>query len=93
MPATASAAPQRRLGRPRAWQLAALLLCVPTLVPLAAALWSWSAVDAALLEHLQSYVLPAAVANTAILLVLVLVGVLVVGVVSAGLVALTEFPG
>ena len=93
MPATASAAPPRSLGRPRGWQLAALLLCVPTLVPLGAALWSWSAVDAALLEHLRSYVLPAAVANTAILLLLVLVGVLVVGVVSAGLVALTDFPG
>ena len=66
---------------------------MPTLVPLGAALWSWSAVDAALLEHLRSYVLPAAVANTAILLLLVLVGVLVVGVVSAGLVALTDFPG
>lgn len=75
------------------WQLAALLLCVPTLIPLGAALWSWSAVEPELLGHLRTYVLPAAVMNTASLLVAVLAGVLLVGVTCAGLIALTEFPG
>lgn len=70
-----------------------MLLCIPTLIPLGASLWSWSEVDPQLLAHLRSYVLPAAVANTALLLITVLIGVLVVGVTSAGLVALTEFPG
>lgn len=76
-----------------AWQLAALLLCVPTVIPLAAAAWSWTDIDSELLAHLGRFVLPSAALDTLALLGTVLVGVLVVGVTSAALVALTDFPG
>jgi iron(III) transport system permease protein len=73
--------------------LAATLLCLPTLIPLGAAAWSWTDIEAGLLQHLLRFVLPDATANTLALMVGVLGGVLLLGVSTSALVALTEFPG
>lgn len=95
MPAIAEAPAYRstRWGIGRLLPLAAALLCLPTLIPLGAAAWSWTAVDAELLEHLLRFVLPDATGNTLALMIGVLAGVLLLGVSTSALVALTEFPG
>lgn len=95
MPGIAETAAYRRTrpGAKALLPLAAALLCLPTLIPLGAAAWSWMALDADLLEHLLRFVLPDAAGNTLTLMLGVLAGVLLLGVSTSALVALTEFPG
>lgn len=93
MPAIADVKPGSSALSGRLLSLLALLLCIPPLIPLVAAAWSWTAIDAELLAHLRDYVLPRAAGNTLALMLGVLSGVLLLGVSSAALVALTEFPG
>lgn len=84
---------RRRIGWNPGWGWLPLLLCVPTLIPLAAAGGAWWSIDPDTLRHLMSSVLPQAASNTLWLLGLVLVGVCVVGISTAALIALTDFPG
>lgn len=86
----------RRLSRGGAragWRSLALLVCLPVLIPLGAALWSWTMVDSEVLAHVRSHVLPLASFNTTVLLLLVGAGVVALGVGVAAPVALLEFPG
>ncbi len=84
---------RRRSARGRDWQLLALLLCLPTCVPLLAAALAWTHEDAATTSHLLEHVLPLASANTLWLVLGVVLGSTLIGTTLAALVALTEFPG
>lgn len=75
------------------WPLVAVLLALPTLVPLAAALSSFTRLDAELWSHLSEYVLPQVLPTTLLLLVIVAFGVSALGTSLALLVGLFEFPG
>ena len=75
------------------WPLIAVLLALPTLVPLAAALSSFTRLDADLWSHLSEYVLPHVLPTTVLLLIIVSAGVSILGTALAVLVALFEFPG
>ncbi|MFP5358137.1 MAG: ABC transporter permease [Gammaproteobacteria bacterium] len=83
-------------GRPPAlggWLPLALLLALPTLLPLLAVAASFTRVDAELWAHFRHYLLPQVTANTLWLLAGVGLGVSLLGTLLAALVALTEFPG
>ena len=75
------------------WALAAVLIGLPMLLPLAAVAASYFHVDAALWAHFAQHVLPEVALNTLWLLVGVGIGVSLLGTALAALVALTEFPG
>lgn len=77
----------------KGWPLIAVILAFPTLLPLAAALSSFTRLDAELWSHLSDYVLPQVLPTTLVLLVAVSVGVCVLGTTLAVLVGLFEFPG
>lgn len=77
----------------RAWPLVAVLLALPTLLPLAAALASFTRIDADLWSHLSTYVLPQVLPDTLSLLAGVSLGVSVMGTGLAVLVTLFDFPG
>lgn len=75
------------------WPLIAVVLAFPTLLPLAAALSSFTRLDAALWSHLSDYVLPQVLPTTLQLLLVVSIGVSLLGTALAVLVGLFEFPG
>jgi iron(III) transport system permease protein len=75
------------------WPLIAVLVALPTLVPLAAALSSFTRLDAELWSHLSEYVLPQVLPTTLQLLLIVSIGVSVLGTSLALLIGLFEFPG
>ena len=75
------------------WPLIAVILAIPTLLPLAAALSSFTRLDAELWSHLSDYVLPQVLPTTLLLLVFVSAGVSVLGTALALLIGLFEFPG
>lgn len=77
----------------KGWPLIAVILAVPTLMPLVAALTSFTRLDAELWSHLSDYVLPQVLPTTLALLVVVSTGVCVLGTTLAVLVGLFEFPG
>ncbi|MGQ0503005.1 MAG: ABC transporter permease [Panacagrimonas sp.] len=77
----------------RGWPLLAVLIALPTLLPLAAALTSFTRVDAELWSHLSTYVLPQVLPDTLILLAGVSLGVSVTGAGLAVLVSMFSFPG
>ena len=77
----------------RAWPFVAALVAAPTLLPLAAALGSFTRIDAELWSHLSDYVLPQVLPTTLVLLLAVSVGVSLLGTALAVLVSLFEFPG
>lgn len=95
MSATAEALPAPR-HLPRRFgglSLLALLLCLPSLVPLLAALGALLRPDPDTLGHLWQYTLPRVGDNTLWLLLGVGAGTAVLGTTLAALVALTDFPG
>lgn len=75
------------------WQLICVLIAAPTLLPLVAALGSFTRIDAQLWSHLAEYVLPHVLPTTLILLLLVSLGVCLLGTGLAVLISLCEFPG
>ena len=75
------------------WALAAVLIALPTLLPLLAVAASYLHVDGALWAHFAQHVLPDVALNTLWLLIGVGLGVSLLGTALAALVALTEFPG
>ncbi len=75
------------------WPLLALLLALPTLLPLGAALSAFTRLDAQLWSHLADYVLPYVMPNTLWLLLCVSLGVSLIGTALALLVGLFDFPG
>ncbi len=76
-----------------AWRWAARVLALLVLVPLAVLFSSWVYLEPALWRHLWQTVLPALLANTAVLVLGVSTGTLLLGVPLAWLVARCEFPG
>jgi iron(III) transport system permease protein len=77
----------------RHWQILALLVCLPTLLPLGATLFALLTPDAALWAHLLDYVLPEVTVNTLWLLLGVGSASALLGTPLPALVALCEFPG
>ncbi len=71
----------------------AVLLALPTLIPIGASLVALTRLDAELWSHLTHYVLPHVLPNTLWLLAGVSLGVSVLGTALALLVGLFEFPG
>lgn len=90
---TLSPAGKGRRGRFGGLSLLALALCLPSAVPLIAALAALLNPDPDMLGHLWRHTLPRVSVNTFWLLLGVGVGTAVLGTVMAALVALTEFPG
>ncbi|MGH8516718.1 MAG: ABC transporter permease, partial [Panacagrimonas sp.] len=68
-------------------------MALPTLLPLAAALSSFTRLDAMLWSHLSDYVLPQVLPTTLLLLLFVSLGVSLLGTTLALLIGLFEFPG
>lgn len=96
MSAIADAIPPARPGQRRRFgglSLLALALCLPSAVPLVAALAALFNPDPEMLGHLWQHTLPRVGANTFWLLLGVGVGTAVLGTALAALIALTEFPG
>jgi iron(III) transport system permease protein len=91
--AAAALPPLRRAGGHPLWPWLALLLCVPTLLPLGATLVGLVHADSAVLAHLRQYVLPTVAGNTLWLLLGVGAGTALLGTSLGALVALTDFPG
>lgn len=77
----------------RPWVVLAIVLCIPSTIPLLAALLSLLRPDQSTLNHLWQYVLPQVAGNTAWLLLGVGLGTAVLGTALAALVALCDFPG
>lgn len=84
---------QARRWRPGGLSLLALALCLPSAVPLVAALAALLNPDPQMLGHLWQHTLPRVGVNTLWLLLGVGLGTAVLGTALAALVALTEFPG
>lgn len=80
---------RRALG----WPLLACVLASPTLLPVAAAVSSFTQLDPELWSHLLNYVLPQVLPDTLLLLLGVGLGVSLIGTGLALLVTLFEFPG
>jgi iron(III) transport system permease protein len=93
--ATAESLPaaQARRWRPGGLSLLALALCLPSAVPLVAALAALLNPDPDMLGHLWQHTLPRVSVNTVWLLLGVGVGTALLGTTLAALIALTEFPG
>lgn len=86
-------APPMRRGRFGGLSLLALALCLPSAVPLVAALAALFDPDPEMLSHLWQHTLPRVGANTLWLLLGVGLGSALLGTALAALVALTDFPG
>ncbi len=86
-------APPTRRGRFGGLSLLALALCLPSAVPLIAALAALFNPDPEMLGHLWQHTLPRVSLNTLWLLLGVGVGTVLLGTALAALVALTDFPG
>ncbi len=84
---------QARRWRPGGLSLLALALCLPSAVPLVAALAALLNPDPQMLGHLWQHTLPRVGVNTFWLLLGVGLGTAVLGTALAALIALTEFPG
>lgn len=81
-------------GRARLpWQLLALAIALPTVLPLSAALFSFTHIDAELWSHLSQYLLPRVVPQTVLVVAGASLGAGLLGTSLAVLVALHEFPG
>lgn len=80
-------------GNGTTWTWIAAIIAVPTLLPLTAALLSFTRIDAELWAHLREYVLPQVLPTTLLLVLIVSLGVMLLGTVLAVLVSLFEFPG
>jgi iron(III) transport system permease protein len=93
IPHASPAAQARGWQRPRGLAWLALLLCLPSLVPIGAALLALLNPDPATLSHLWQHTLPRVAGNTFWLLLGVGLGTAVLGTAAAALVALTDFPG
>lgn len=93
LPLAPHVAPLRREGGHAGWAWLAVLLCLPTLLPLGATLVGLWQADAGVLAHLAEHELPRVAANTFWLLLGVGLGSALLGTTLAALVALCEFPG
>lgn len=96
MSAIADAIPPARPGQRRRFgglSLLALALCLPSAVPLVAALAALFNPDPEMLGHLWQHTLPRVGANTFWLLLGVGLGSALLGTALAALIALTDFPG
>lgn len=83
----------RRHARVSPWVWLAVVLAVPSLVPLLATLLSLAHPQPQTLEHLTRHVLPQVAGNTVWLLLGVGIGTATLGTALAALIALCEFPG
>lgn len=92
MPKLSLARPYSTGLRGRGWLLAAALIALAVLAPLASLAWWALDADLGHWNHLAAYVLPQALSNTALLLLGVGALVTVVGAGSAWLVAAYDFP-
>lgn len=80
--------------RPSAsWPVLAVLLALPTLLPIGASIASFARIDPELWSHLLRYVLPQVLPDTLLLLLAVALGVSVLGTALALLTTLFGFPG
>ncbi|OZI41233.1 iron ABC transporter permease [Bordetella genomosp. 5] len=82
----------RRSERGAGWLIGALLIALAVAAPIAALVWWAADADLAHWQHLAQYVLPQALANTAMLLAGVGVLVTLLGTGAAWLVTAYEFP-
>lgn len=92
MPKLTLASPTSTGLRGRGWLLAAALIALAVLAPLASLAWWALDADLSHWSHLAAYVLPQALANTALLLLGVGVLVTLLGTGAAWLIAAYDFP-